>query len=56
MGEKHYFDRQLSKRGKAEEDLWFARRDRELIEAQQRQQIKDAEEDAGKAAETGHEP
>jgi len=55
MGDKHYFDEQLSKRGKAEEDLWFARRERELIEAQRRQQSKDAEEDAGEGTQTGHE-
>lgn len=34
MTNKHYFDEKLSQRGKAEEDLWFARRDRELLDAQ----------------------
>lgn len=37
MSEKRYFDEKLAKRGKAEEDLWFARRERELIEARRNQ-------------------
>ena len=47
MTEKHYFDEKLSRRAKAEEDLWFARRDQKLIEAARRRQTRDSREDTG---------
>jgi len=49
MTDKHNFDEKLRQRGKAEEDLWFARRDRELVEAQhRRQQTEEAQALPGK--------